>query len=218
LKIETNSYFCNKTKFFQLKLDTVENERDAKRFESVYSKKVRAGKRRTYFFDVRRTRGEDFYLTLTESTKRMQGGYERHKIFLYKEDFNRFLQSLEETVNYIKTELMPQYDYDEFARRQDEYEARIAAENEGKIEENDDDTEGDNEPEVSPKVEVHAAPVEIKSTVVTNQAFNDPELKDLEEEPVVIKSESTVVHAAPIVGSVKPERTGKLDEDEDMSW
>jgi Protein of unknown function (DUF3276) len=226
LKIETNSYFCNKTKFFQLKLDTVENERDAKRFESVYSKKVRAGKRRTYFFDVRRTRGEDFYLTLTESTKRMQGGYERHKIFLYKEDFNRFLQSLEETVNYIKTELMPQYDYDEFARRQDEYEARIAAENEGKSEESDDDTEGGNEPVVSQKAEVYAAPVEVKPTVVTtvttvttNHAFNDPELRALEEEEqVIVKSEPTVANITPTVEPIKPERTGKLDEDEDMSW
>lgn len=108
----------------------MENERNSKRFESVYSKKVRAGKRRTYFFDVRRTKGEDYYLTLTESTKKFDGGYERHKIFLYKEDFNRFVQGLEEAVNYIKTELMPQYDYDEFARRQEEYEARYADEKE----------------------------------------------------------------------------------------
>ena len=106
----------------------VSNERDSKRFESVYSKKMRAGKRRTYFFDVRRTKGEDYYLTLTESTKNFNGGYERHKIFLYKEDFNRFIQSLEETIQHIKTELMPQYDYDEFARRQEEFEARNVAE------------------------------------------------------------------------------------------
>jgi hypothetical protein len=107
----------------------VDNERQSRKFESVYSKKVRAGKRRTYFFDVRRTKGEDYYLTLTESSRRMDGGYERHKIFLYKEDFNRFVESLEETVKYIKTELMPQYDYDEFARRQEEYEARMREEN-----------------------------------------------------------------------------------------
>lgn len=107
----------------------MDNERQSRKFESVYSKKVRAGKRRTYFFDVRRTKGEDYYLTLTESSRRMDGGYERHKIFLYKEDFNRFIESLEETINHIKTELMPQYDYDEFARRQDEYEARIREEN-----------------------------------------------------------------------------------------
>lgn len=99
-----------------------------RRFESVFSKKVRAGKRRTYFFDVRRTKGDDFYLTLTESTKRFHGnGYERHKIFLYKEDFNRFLSTLEEVVNHIKTELMPDYDYDEYTRRHEEWEARRAA-------------------------------------------------------------------------------------------
>lgn len=96
---------------------------DNRRFESVYSKKVKAGKRRTYFFDVRRTKGDDFYLTLTESTKKFNGeGYERHKIFLYKEDFNRFIGSLEEVINHIKTELMPDYDYEEYDRRQEEYE------------------------------------------------------------------------------------------------
>lgn len=101
----------------------MENERNSKRLESVYSIKVKAGKRRTYFFDVRRTKGEDFYLTLTESTKKFdRDGYERHKIFLYKEDFNRFLASLEETINYIKTELMPDYDYEEFDRRHAENE------------------------------------------------------------------------------------------------
>ena len=94
-----------------------------------------AGKRRTYFFDVRRTKGDDFYLTLTESTKRFNGeGYERHKIFLYKEDFNRFIDSLEEAISYVKTELMPDYDYDEFTRRQEEWESK--RENEGRSEGN----------------------------------------------------------------------------------
>ncbi|WP_185154598.1 DUF3276 family protein [Flavilitoribacter nigricans] len=115
----------------------MDNERNSRRFESVYSKKVRAGKRRTYFFDVRRTKGDDFYLTLTESTKRFNSeGYERHKIFLYKEDFNRFLSSLEEVIDYVKTELMPEYDYDEYTRRHEEYEAELAAK---QNEEDDDD-------------------------------------------------------------------------------
>ncbi len=101
----------------------MDNERDQRRFESVYSRKIRAGKRRTYFFDVRRTKGEDFYLTLTESTRKFNGdGYERHKIFLYKEDFNRFVNNLQEVIDYIKVELMPEYDYDEFTRRHEEYE------------------------------------------------------------------------------------------------
>jgi len=103
----------------------VDNERNQRRFESVYSRKVRAGKRRTYFFDVRRTKGDDFYLTLTESTKKFNDdGYERHKLFLYKEDFNRFLTNLEDVINHVKTELMPDYDYDEYTRRHEEYEAR----------------------------------------------------------------------------------------------
>jgi hypothetical protein len=107
----------------------VDNERNQRRFESVFSRKVRAGKRRTYFFDVRRTKGDDFYLTLTESTKKFNGdGYERHKIFLYKEDFNRFLANLQETIDYVKEELMPEYDYDEYTRRHEEYEAERAAE------------------------------------------------------------------------------------------
>ena len=89
-----------------------------RKLDIVFSKKVNAGKRRTYFFDVRRTKGDDFYLTLTESTKRFNGeGFERHKIFLYKEDFNRFINSIDEVDSYIKTQLMPDYDYEEFDRR-----------------------------------------------------------------------------------------------------
>jgi hypothetical protein len=101
----------------------VENDQFQRKQDSVYSVKVKAGKRRTYFFDVRKTKGEDFYLTLTESTRRFNDeGYERHKIFLYKEDFNRFIGNLEDVISYIKTELMPNYDYDEFSRRHEEYE------------------------------------------------------------------------------------------------
>ena len=101
----------------------MENDQFQRKQDSVYSVKVKAGKRRTYFFDVRKTKGEDFYLTLTESTRRFNDeGYERHKIFLYKEDFNRFIGNLEDVISYIKTELMPNYDYDEFSRRHEEYE------------------------------------------------------------------------------------------------
>ena len=100
-----------------------------KKFESVYSSKVRAGKRRTYFFDVRQTKGEDYYITITESTKRFDGnGYERHKIFLYKEDFNRFLGSLNDTIEHVKSELMPDFDYELYERRQKEWEEKLAAE------------------------------------------------------------------------------------------
>jgi len=97
--------------------------------DSVYSYKVRAGKRRTYFFDVKQTRGEDYYITLTESTRKFNGsGYTRHKIFLYKEDFNRFLEGLQDAVDHVKTELMPNYDYEQFDRRQEEWEKQKALE------------------------------------------------------------------------------------------
>ena len=92
-----------------------------RRFDSVYSQKVKAGKRRTYFFDVKQTKGADYYVTITESTKKFENdSYTRHKIFLYKEDFNRFVDSLNDVVNHIKTELLPDYDYDEFNRRYEE--------------------------------------------------------------------------------------------------
>jgi hypothetical protein len=93
------------------------------RYESVYSRKVKAGKRRTYFFDVRQTKGSDYFVTITESTKKFEDdGYVRHKIFLYKEDFNRFIENLNDVIDHVKNDLMPEYDYDEYARRYDEEE------------------------------------------------------------------------------------------------
>ncbi|MFK7908272.1 MAG: DUF3276 family protein [Chitinophagales bacterium] len=86
--------------------------------DEVFSKKIRAGRRRTYFFDVRTTRSNDYFITITESKKRFDDdSYERHKLHLYKEDFNKFMTGLEETVNHVKTELMPEYDFDEYTRR-----------------------------------------------------------------------------------------------------
>ncbi len=90
-------------------------ENNDKKMESVYSKRIRAGKRRTYFFDVRATRSNDYYLTITESRKKFDdNGYDRHKIFLYKEDFNKFLKALTEAVDYVKTDLMPDFDFDAY--------------------------------------------------------------------------------------------------------
>lgn len=104
-----------------------EKEQRNREPDLVHSSKMRAGKRRTYFFDVRRTKGEDFFLSITESTKRLNSdSYERHKILLYKEDFNRFVKELEGVLDYVKTELMPDYDYDEYERRQLEWEERRA--------------------------------------------------------------------------------------------
>ena len=73
--------------------------------DDVYSKPVRAGKR-TYFFDVKATKGNDYYLTITESKRRIERDgryvYDKHKIFLYKEDFDKFAEGLEEVVAYIR--------------------------------------------------------------------------------------------------------------------
>ncbi len=83
--------------------------------DGLYSKRLKAGKRRTYFFDVRTTRGNDYFLTITESKKRFSdNGYDRHKIFLYKEDFNKFIVALGEAVDFVKTELLPDFDFDQF--------------------------------------------------------------------------------------------------------
>ena len=82
----------------------------------IYSQRVRAGKR-TYFFDEKATRSNDYYLTITESRRRYKDDgyfYEKHKIFLYKEDFNKFMSALEETVDHVKEELMPEYDFNQF--------------------------------------------------------------------------------------------------------
>ncbi|HVZ56830.1 MAG TPA: DUF3276 family protein [Chitinophagaceae bacterium] len=101
-------------------------ENNDKKMDSIYSKRIRAGKRRTYFFDVRATRGNDYYLTITESRKRFNdNGYDRHKIFLYKEDFNKFIKALNEAVDYVKTDLMPDFNFDAF--NHDE----VISENEG---------------------------------------------------------------------------------------
>ena len=89
------------------------NENDRK---EIFSERVRAGKR-TYFFDVKATRSNDYYLTITESKRRFKDDgytYEKHKIFLYKEDFNKFLKALNSSVDHVKEELLPDVDFDKF--------------------------------------------------------------------------------------------------------
>jgi lipopolysaccharide export LptBFGC system permease protein LptF len=86
--------------------------------EEIYSERVRAGKR-TYFFDVKATRSNDYYLTITESKRRYKDEgytYEKHKIFLYKEDFNKFTAALNNTVNHVKDELLPDVDFSQYDR------------------------------------------------------------------------------------------------------
>lgn len=115
------------------------NFNDNRNNESLFSKRIKAGKRRTYFFDVRSTRGNDYFITITESKKRFdENGYDRHKMFLYKEDFNKFLNALTETVNYVKTDLMPDFDFDAYNHDQEndngaEVSASVVEEEEGNI-------------------------------------------------------------------------------------
>lgn len=135
---------------------------DNRNNESIYSKRIRAGKRRTYFFDVRSTRGNDYFITITESKKRFDdNGYERHKMFLYKEDFNKFIAALNETVDYVKTDLMPDFDFDAFNHDND------GEEGEGEYNNNERsnsyvraEVEAVVEPVVSEVAEVVAAEVE----------------------------------------------------------
>ncbi len=98
-----------------------ENNRMNGENEEIYSKRVKAGKR-TYFFDVKSTRANDYYLTITESKKRFKEDgfvYEKHKIFLYKEDFNKFLEALQEVVAHVKGDLMPDFDFSQFDRKEE---------------------------------------------------------------------------------------------------
>ena len=88
----------------------------------MFSKRIRAGKR-TYFFDVKSTRSNDYYITVTESRRYQKDdgfGYEKHKVFLYKEDFDKFAEGLNEAINHVKTELLPDVDFTQFARDDEE--------------------------------------------------------------------------------------------------
>ena len=93
--------------------------------EDVFSKPVRAGKR-TYFFDVKATKGNnDYYLTITESKRKQERDgsftYDKHKIFLYKEDFEKFQEGLKDVIEYIKKNCL---DGKDFEQRNEEGEAK----------------------------------------------------------------------------------------------
>ena len=150
-------------------------DRDRDQEESVFSKRVRAGKRRTYFLDVKKTKGSDYFITITESTRREDGfGYKRHKIFLYKEDFNRFVISLNEVVNHVKTELMPEFDYEEFDRRQAEWEAQNR-----EMDGDEDRGEFVRTPKSDPFTRVVA---EKEPEDVDDKAFEEDEIEDKKED------------------------------------
>ena len=88
----------------------MENQKDERReAEIVYSRSVKAGKR-IYYLDVRKARNEDLYLCITESKRRQNDGeeapsFEKHKLFLYKEDFAHFTEGLEDVIGYVKSQL-----------------------------------------------------------------------------------------------------------------
>ncbi len=185
--------------------------------ELVHSAKFRAGKRRTYFFDVRKTEHGDHYITVTESTQRINGGYDRHKVFLYKEDFNRFVREMTAVVEHIKTDLQPEYDYDEFERRQLEWEEqrRLEIENGTNFPTENDD------------------PSRFENTTQEDGVFGEPEEENNDEEEAdeADDVEPVVVTPAPVVAkkipdpppaidseSVEASRRKILEEDEDMSW
>jgi hypothetical protein len=92
--------------------------------EEIFSKRIRAGKR-TYFFDVKATRNNDYYITITESKRSRfdDGSFVKTKIHLYKEDFNKFSDALNETIGHVKSNLLPEYNFDEYAREGEDSDA-----------------------------------------------------------------------------------------------
>ena len=90
--------------------------------QEIFSKKVRAGKR-TYFFDIKATRGGDYYITITESKKEFSEDkpefYKKRTIFLYKEDVKKVEDAFKATVSHLE-EIMPDYDFDEQLNDDDE--------------------------------------------------------------------------------------------------
>jgi len=124
--------------------------------EEIFSKAVRAGKR-TYFFDVKATRRNDYYLTLTESKKRFNRDgrfyFEKHKIFLYKEDFDKFWEGLSEAIDFIKNANPELIDYPEPVKGKDsdemhDLEDTTSKETE-KLNESDDDDSGEEQGSIS---------------------------------------------------------------------
>ena len=147
-------------------------ENNDKKIESVYSKRIRAGKRRTYFFDVRATRGNDYFLTITESRKRFDdNGYDRHKIFLYKEDFNKFIKALSEAIDYVKTDLMPDFDFDAFNHEYNDAEGETVAEKEVVTTENQETDTA--ETKVATEAEAAVAPTPITDAVAASNSASE---------------------------------------------
>lgn len=112
--------------------------------EEIFSKKIRAGKKRTYFIDVRSTRKSDYYITITESKRKHPESNEvmKHKLFLYKEDFNKFQEGLNEAIDYVKNNLLPEYDFEKFdgeQKNQTLTKDNFSDEDDGEVEETEEE-------------------------------------------------------------------------------
>lgn len=175
--------------------------------DSVYSQRVRAGKRRTYFFDVKETRGNDYYLTITESRRKFnEDGYDRHKIFLYKEDFNKFLKGMTEAIDFVKTDLMPDFDFDIFSHENDENYQMPAPEIRRDIAQVTQETP-DEKPEETSEVTETTASSESTESPTTSSA---PEADDTSEDT----SENGSTPGTPTEGN-EPDNSSQQDEQVD---
>jgi hypothetical protein len=145
--------------------------RDSNKREDIFSKPVRAGKR-TYFFDVKATRGDDYYLTITESKRRIDNNgkfsYDKHKLFLYKEDFEKFAEGMEEALAFIRNAKGDDYGIDE---------SQYAAAPTAPVAETDTRTIASEEPEPE------AAPAATEPTPASNNNYSsDISFDDLEDD------------------------------------
>ena len=118
----TSAHFCISHSYF---ITPVDDRHDQ---EEIYSQRIKAGKR-SYFFDVKATRGQDYYLTITESKRRQHEGedrvsYEKHKLFLYKEDFLKFAEALQDAIAYVREELLTPDEVAELDRPRPTYDER----------------------------------------------------------------------------------------------
>lgn len=99
----------------------------------LYSKKVSAGTKRTYFFDIKETQASGPHIVITESRKRPDGsGFERSSIFIFKEDLNKFMKGINDTAKFVKTELLANYDFSQFDFEEEAQNTRIFPREESK--------------------------------------------------------------------------------------
>ena len=151
--------------------------------EEIFSKSVRAGKR-TYFFDVKTTRRNDYYLTLTESKKRFNRDgrfyFEKHKIFLYKEDFEKFIDGLTEAIDYIKANAPEILDEEEAVDTAVDSREEAADEKSDEMEMAVDQDAGDTDQE-SPGAEEEQEAAEEEEDEALTESFSNVEFEDLED-------------------------------------